>query len=769
MTMLGKVFAVLLAIVGVWLIVGGVWLLSLGGSAYYLAAGVLVLASAACVWLNRWALASGLYAGMLACTYAWALWESGLDGWALTARLVAPTVLGLGFLAPLIRRRPVAAMVTTAGAVALAAVSIALWTQDPVAGPITATATPRIPPREWASYGGDPGGQRFSPLEKITPANVSKLKVAWTYRTGGPPDGVWAGLEVTPIKVGDLLVVCDSRNVVHAIDAETGQRRWVYDPKVDVKGFPNIRACRGVAHYDVPGATGPCASRILTATLDARMIALDAATGQLCAGFGEGGMADLSVGMGAIAGGYYYISSAPAIVRGKAVIGGWVWDNQKLGEPSGVVRAFDATTGEFAWAWDIGNPGQHGQPPPGQTYSPGTPNSWAPMSVDEALGLVYVPTGNATPDYVGSHRSAEDEKYASAVVAVEADTGEPRWAFQTVHHDLWDYDVGSQPTLVDLPGPNGVIPALIQPGKSGQIFLLDRRDGHPIASVQEVAVPQRGIPGERLSPTQPVSSLPSALGPELTEAMMWGLTPLDQLWCRINFLQARYDGAMTPPQTDRPTINSPGYMGAVSWGGVSVDPERGLMVVNANLMATRHQLLSRAEADALGVAAKGVAGAKTVTGVTAMTGTPYASSAQAFVSPLGAPCQQPPYGELKVIDLASRKVVWSRPFGTARDSGPLGVASHLPIQMGLPNFGGSLTTRSGLIFVAATQERSFRAVDLKAGRILWQDRLPAGGQATPMTYVGPKDGRQYVVLAAGGKTLLQTKMGDYIIAYALGG
>jgi quinoprotein glucose dehydrogenase len=757
-------FSLVLAAIAACLLAGGVRLLSLGGSAYYLVAGLLVLASAGALWRGSWRAAATTYGLLLLVTYGWAVWEVGLDGWALAPRVIAPTVLGIAFLVPWIKRRPV---VVGLGLAAVAA-GVSLWAATlpgPGIEPVAKASPPTpIADRDWGHYGGDAGGQRFSPLAQIAPENVAGLKVAWTYRLGPPPDGVWSGQETTPIKVGDTLYLCDSANVVHALDAETGRRRWRFDPKVNITGATAIRACRGVAYHETPNAAGPCARRILAATVDARLLALDAGTGRPCAGFGKDGVVDLAAGMGEIRSGYYYVTSAPTVVRGKAVVGGWVVDNQEVGEPSGVVRAFDAVTGAFAWAFDAGRPEAHGEPPPGQTYTRGSPNSWAPMSVDEALGLIFVPTGNATPDYFGAHRSAEAERYASAVVALDGDTGAPRWAFQTVHHDLWDYDVGAQPTLLDLPGG---VPAVIAAGKSGQIFLLDRRDGRPIAPVAEIPVPQGAVPGERLSPTQPVSSLPSANGPPLTERAMWGLTPLDQLWCRIEFRKARYDGPMTPPQTDRPTINAPGYMGGLSWGGVSVDPERRLMVVNANLMASFHRLLPRKAADEMGVGPRGTKGAKPSPGVSAMAGTPYAAVAKPFLSPIGVPCQQPPYGQLSVVDLDTRAVLWRQPLGTARDSGAFGLRLGLPIPMGLPNFGGALTTRSGLIFIAAAQEQTFRAVDLRTGRILWSDRLPAGGQATPMTYVGRTSGRQFVVLAAGGKTLLQTGMGDYVIAYAL--
>lgn len=626
---------------------------------------------------------------------------------------------------------------------------------------------------EWRHYGSDAGGQRFSALKQLTPENVAGLERAWVYRTqkGGP---AIPGLQVTPLMVGDALYVCTPYNVVISLDAESGEERWRFVPPNE---NPKPRSCRGVAYYEVPVATeagaeagavseGACAARIITATGDAKLFAIDAQTGKPCEDFGAGGAVDLTAGMGEVRAGYYYVTSAPTIVRGKVVLGGWVSDNQYVGEPSGVIRAFDAVSGAFAWAWDMDRPGEHGEPGPGESYSRGTANSWAPMSADEALGLVYLPTGNATPDYWGGHRSAGSEKYSTSVVALDAETGAPRWVFQTLHHDVWDYDVGSQPTLVDLEIDGEIVPALVQPTKHGEIFLLDRRDGRPLAAVEEKPVPQGPAKGDWLSPTQPFSTgMPALDDWTLAESDMWGLTPIDQLWCRIKFRQARYEGPLTPPGT-RPTITFPGYMGGMEWGGVSLDPNRKLMVVNWSRVGNYTRLIPRAEADAMGVKAA----AEHISGVgepVAMEGTPFATATSAFLSPLRIPCNAPPYGMLTAIDLNSREIVWSRPLGTGRDTGPFGVPSLLPLPIGVPNVGGSVITSSGLVFIAATMERALRAVDLNTGKTLWKTRLPVPGNATPMTYISPKSGRQFVIVAAGGHGAMGGKLGDHIIAYSL--
>jgi quinoprotein glucose dehydrogenase len=763
-----RLYALLMGIIGLALTALGVRLVGLGGSAYYVVAGIAVMIAAVLLW-RRDRRGAWLYGAMLVGTLVWAIWESGFDGWALAPRLLGPMVFGAWLLMPWTRRalgQPplplgrgvlvLAALVVVGGGLAFAARdrSVAVTAAAPAAFPADA---------DWLHYGNDAGGSRYSALAQINAANVDRLKIAWTYHVGPAPAGARASLQVTPLKVGDSVFLCSGFNDVIALDAETGKQRWRFAARSDPAGVFG-GTCRGVTYYRVPGATGPCAERIYTATVDARLIALDSRTGSLCPGFGNGGKVDLLQGMGEVWKGYYFVTSAPQLVRGKLVLGGWVTDGQTTGEPSGVVRAFDAVTGDFAWAFDIGRPDQHDLPVAPAHFTRGTPNSWAPMSADENLGLVYVPTGNATPDYYGGHRTANDDRYSSSVVAIDAETGAPRWSFQTTHHDLWDYDVPSQPTLVDLPGG---VKGLLQPTKRGEVFFLDRRTGVPIAAVTEKPVPQGAVAGERLSPTQPFSGLPSFAGPPLTEAMMWGLTPIDQLLCRIRFREARYDGPLTPPGMARPTITYPGYLGGIDWGGVSVDRARHLMIVNSSRVANYNRLLSRAQADALGLKPMKVGAMGDVGGPAAQAGTPYAAKILPFLSAIGIPCQQPPYGILSAVDLRTGKLAWTQRFGTARDSGPMGLSLGLPIPMGVPNLGGSVTTGSGLFFIAASQERFLRAFETATGRELWKARLPAGGQATPMTYLSPASGRQFVVIAAGGHGGLMSRPGDVIIAYAL--
>jgi len=451
-----------------------------------------------------------------------------------------------------------------------------------------------------------------------------------------------------------------------------------------------------------------------------------------------------------------------------------VADGQFWGEPSGVIRAYDAESGKFVWAFDVGRPDDHGEPPPGKTYTLSTPNSWGPMSADEELGMVYVPTGNVGgSDYFGAQRRPFDDKFSSSTMALDAETGQLRWSFQYIHHDLWDYDVASQPTLVDLPGPNGVQKALIQPTKRGEIYVLDRVTGRPIRQVRERPVPTGGhVPEERIAPTQPYSiEMPRLTGPRLTEAMMWGLTPLDQLWCRIRFRQFRYEGTFTPPGKDWNMLY-PGAGGGMNWAGATVDPDRKLLIVNSLRIANTSRLIPRKEADDMGVAIKGSKapnGGKRPSplGVSAQAGTPYAAAFGPFFSPLAVPCQQPPYGTISAIDLTSGKLVWTHPLGSAREAGPFGWNMGLPLPMGMPVKGGVLATRSGVTIVAATKDATIRAFESATGQELWEDRLPAAAHATPMTYLSARSGKQFVVVAAGGDPRLQSRRGDYVIAYSL--
>ena len=430
---------------------------------------------------------------------------------------------------------------------------------------------------------------------------------------------------------------------------------------------------------------------------------------------------------------------------------------------------FDAVTGQLRFAWDVMRPDITTYPPAGQIYTPGTPNMWTTATGDEALGLVYLPMGNSGADYYSSLRRPQEKAVSSSLVALDVKTGKPRWTFQTVRDDVWDYDLGSQVSLVDFPTANGVVPAIVLPSKTGEIYILDRRTGQPLTPAREIKAPTGGVePGERAT-TQPVSSYASLRKPDLKESDMWGMSPIDQMVCRIQFRMAHYQGFFTPPSVDKRWIDYPGYNGGSDWGSVAVDPRRGVIVANYNDMPNYNILLKRGDADKRGIFPLGDPRFKPSAGEDkgAQAGTPYGILVNAgWRMPFtGMLCKQPPYGSIRAIDLASGKTLWDRPFGQARRNGPFGIPSMLPVDIGTPNNGGPAVTAGGLIFVAASTDNLIRAIDIRTGKTVWSDVLPAGGQATPMVY--EQNGKEYIVIMAAGHHFMETPAGDYLIAYAL--
>ncbi len=741
-------YGLLLVAIGGTLAIGGAKLIALGGSFYYLPAGLLTLASGLSVMAGRWRIGGWIFLALMAISLVWSLVEAGLDGWALMPRLLSPFVLGLPFLiAALVKGR---GRVRQAGLGALAVAVLlvgAVWTTagyDPVeaeSGEIAAYADD--PEAEWTHFGGTKEGRHFSNLAQINRDNVGQLEVAWTIPLGPFPVPPYGQNQSAGLKVGDHLFNCTPFSDVIDSDPETGRIRWQFVTDADVSGHFTTK-CRGVAYYEIPEATGQCSHRVYTATTDGRLVALDADHGKLCGDFGNGGFVNLMKGIEQRKPGYYRVTSAPTLVRGKLVVGSAIADGQHAGEPSGVVRAYDAVTGELAWAWDVDNPGQTGEPEEGKSYNQGTPNAWGPMSADEALGIVYVPTGNATPDYYGGHRSEGSNKFASSVVAIDAETGEVRWHFQTTHYDVWDYDVASQPVLFDLQRDGETIPALLQPTKRGQTFVLDRRDGKPLFPVEERPAPQTGAV-EKLSPTQPWSpGLPNLGGPLLTESRMWGITAIDQLLCRIKFREARYEGSLTAPGVT-PSIADPGYLGGTNWGSFSIDTSRQLGFTLSNRIVNYIRLIPRDDPEARDLKADP---SSNLGGPVAQEGTPYAANIAPFLSPIGVPCQAPPHGLINAIDLKTGKMVWSRPIGLARDLGPMRIPSRLPFTIGTPTFGGTMSTAGGLVFAGGSQDHAFRAFDSETGELLFEADLPGTAASRPMTYMADGDGRQYVVIAS---------------------
>ncbi|HVY19842.1 MAG TPA: membrane-bound PQQ-dependent dehydrogenase, glucose/quinate/shikimate family [Bauldia sp.] len=770
---------------------GGIWLIVLGGSWYYLLAGIgLILSGALMLSGSLWGL--WLYLITYVLTWVWAIWEVGFDGWALVPRVVAPTILGILLLLtmPVLRPREnrrtrdvgQSALRTASILVALVAFGGILFMRGhstaQESAPQAAPAASAVPASggpapgagaDWPVYGADQHAVRYSALDQINRNNVSQLKQIWQFRTGDLPDDKTKGEyspETTPIKIGDRLYMCSAKNMIIALDAGTGKEWWRYDPKVSDDAIPYGATCRGVAYYANPNAAPDsiCAARIVEATLDARLIEVDAKDGRPCSDFGRDGSVDLTEGIGATVPGWYGHVAVPTLVRNVIVLGAQVQDGQALDAPSGVIRGFDAITGKLAWAWDMCRPDQAGAPPAGETYTRGTPNMWTAAAGDDALGYVYVPLGNASVDYWGKARQQCEDEFSSSLVALDVTTGKPVWHFQTVHHDVWDYDLGSQPTLADV----GATPAVILASKQGEIYVLDRRTGKSLFLVEERKVPTNGIE-EGLSPTQPFSGFHTLAKPELREKDMWGMSPIDQLACRIQFHQHVYEGQYTPPISNSRWLDFPGYNGGSDWGSVAVDPVRGILIANYNNMANSDRLMPRAEADKLGVHPINVPGPDVKQGYHefgAQIGAPYAADINpGWRLPTGLLCTQPPWGGLTAIDLKTGKTLWDEPFGDARNNGPWGIASHLPIVIGTPNNGGAAVTAGGLIFIAATTDQMFRAIDIDSGKTLWQTKLPAGGQSTPMVF--QSGGHEYVAIFAGGHHFMETPVGDYLVAYGL--
>jgi quinoprotein glucose dehydrogenase len=597
----------------------------------------------------------------------------------------------------------------------------------------------------WAYYGGDAGGARYSAAAQINRENVAKLKVAWTYRTGAlavqTDLNQKAAFEATPILVDGMLYLSTPYDHVIALDPKSGEKAWEFFPKLDLMhGYSEVTS-RGVSAWrDVKGKPGTaCALRIFVGTLDARLIALDGKSGERCADFGEGGQVDLTRDVNLQDIGDYQVTSAPSIAGDLVIVGSSIGDNRAVELERGIVRAFDVRTGALRWSWDPIPWGKDTKP------RTGAGNAWSTMSVDAERDLVFVPTGSASPDYFGGMRKGDD-KWANSVVALKASTGTFVWGFQVVHHDLWDYDVASQPTLFTWKDKT---PAIAITTKMGRVFVLDRTNGKPLFPVTEQAVPNSDIPGEESWPTQPsgISTVPEGL--QLGDA--FGFTPEDKKWCGDRIAASRSEGIFTPPSLQG-TLVYPGNAGGVNWSSSAFDPQRHLLIMNTNHLAMWVKLIER---DKLASTYGGRKENRMEGEFARQSGAPYAMYREPFLSPKGTPCTSPPFGTTVALDLFTGKKAWDVPLGTYTEK----------MQSGTINFGGAIVTAGGLVFTAAAMDNYLRAFDADSGKEIWKFELPASGQATPMTYsVG---GKQYLVIAAGGHGKLGTKQGDYVLAFTL--
>jgi quinoprotein glucose dehydrogenase len=621
---------------------------------------------------------------------------------------------------------------------------------------------------DWPLYGGTPGGTRFSPLARITRDNVSKLVVAWRYHTGEPTIDLprQPSLQVTPIVVDNVMYISTPLGKVMALDPATGRELWRFDARVNPKGGYGDFASRGVATWvDTtlkPGA--PCRRRIYVATMDARLISLDSISGYPCVVFGVEGTIGLRDGL-RIRPAFpaaYEVTSPPVVVNDLVITGSAIADNSRPAPASGEVRAFDARTGALRWTWDPIP--QNANDPAfatwrnGSAARTGAANVWSVMAADPARDLVFLPTSSAAPDYYGALRLG-DNRYANSIVALRASTGSVVWHFQTVHHDLWDYDNASPPALVNVVRDGKTLPAVVQATKTGQLFVLHRETGQPIFPVEERKVPASTVPGEEASPIQPFTTTTPPLSPHrFTADQAFGITPEGQAACKQMISGLRNEGIFTPPSLEG-TLVMPSNIGGAHWGGVAADQESGIVVVPVNRIAAVVQLIpakgfdltaARQESSRLGQGYE----------YTLMEETPYVMRRRLLLGPGQVPCTPPPFGALVAVSLRTGQRLWEVPLGTP----PLPPGAPAPpANLGMPNLGGPIITGGRLVFIAATLDRMLRAFDIDNGKELWSAPLPAGGRATPMTY--ESGGRQFVVIAAGGGNEFGT--GDAILAYSL--
>ena len=628
-------------------------------------------------------------------------------------------------------------------------------------------AAQQAAPTEWTAYGGDPGGSRYSPITQVDRGNVGRLVQAWVAHTGENEPGN-RSFEATPILVDGTLFLSTPLGKILALDPVTGRERWRYDGKVPARtGFGDFTS-RGVSTWlDAEAPAGSaCRRRIIAATVDGRLLALDAADGKPCLTFGRGGVVNLRLGLrnAPFETAEYEVTSPPAIVRGTIVVGSAVADNNRYDAASGEVRAYDARTGALRWTFD-----PVPQDPADPAYATwrgdsahrtGAANAWSVITADTARGLVFVPTSSPSPDYYGGRRLGRND-YANSVVALRVESGAVAWHFQTVHHDLWDYDNASPPALVDLTLDGRVVPAVLQATKTGMLFVLDRETGRPLVPVEERAVPASDLAGEEAWPTQPFSAIPPLSPHAFTAREVFGMTDAAREACRSFVAGLRNDGIFTPPSV-RGTLGMPSVIGGAHWGGVAWDAARGLAIVPVNTIAAFAQLLPMATTDLDSLRRE--AGRKGHE-VNRLRGTPYYQVRGLLIGPDGVPCTPPPFGKLVAVDVAQRRIAWEVALGSPTVASGETAGQPAAPALGSPNLGGAIVTAGGLVFIAATLDQEFRALDVATGEVLWRTKLPAGGKATPMTYVGA-DGRQYIVIAAGGDGG-RFGRGDAVVAFAL--
>jgi len=631
---------------------------------------------------------------------------------------------------------------------------------------------------DWPTYGGGLSAQHYSARTQIDRANVRDLAIAWIFHTGAlrKPGRTnrRSNFEANPILWQGRLYLDTPYDEVFALDAASGKKVWSYDPEVSHETGFGIVASRGVAlwHSSQPGIRNCDSDRVFVATLDRRLIALDASTGTPCSDFGEAGAVDLAESLHLKDTQWYSFTSPPTVLGDVVVLGSSVADNQLVEAPSGVIRGFDARSGALLWSFEPLE-AQHR----GSTQRSGSGGAWSVISADPQLGLLFVPTGSPSTDFYGANRPGEDRD-GNSVVALEASTGHRVWAFQVVHHDLWDLDVAAEPLLFTF---RAKIPAVAVTTKMGMTFVLDRRTGLPLYPVEERPVPPSDVPGEVASPTQPFSSLPLMSSMTIDPAEIRDLDAVDKRYC-LNRLAGLVNRGVYTPVGLKPTLLYPGSVGGVNWGSAALDPQTVILYANVNQLAYETRLVPRDPSPPsvgsmvlqwlqeaqdywrekfwpmpAGRPARAAFQPPDSGGyeLSAQVGTPYKIYREPLVTPGGLPCAPSPWSAVVALDLNRGKILWRTPLGTM-------VPDH---TSGAVAVGGPIVTAGGLVFTGGGTEPLLRAFDAANGRELWRGALPAAAQSTPMTY--QLGGRQFVVIAAGGHMSLAPTLSDAVVAFAL--